>query len=206
MSLTRSTAATFLIVSIAVGASAQEPPKARPVQGAKAAEMRQEREPTTNAAQRPTPSDPDAARTAAPPAYPRAEPLKTGSRAPQTVSVVDLGMAELQRLQRTLREWGYFKGDADGRPSRATTQALIQFYRAQARLAEQGKITPEGAAALGLDPGAIEHIRGRHRSDATPRTGAPPSSPYAGSHGTHHQTAPLQRPLDTKHARPATRD
>jgi peptidoglycan hydrolase-like protein with peptidoglycan-binding domain len=84
---------------------------------------------------------------------------------PNDTEIAKLDVDQIRELQQRLHKLGYYKGEADGKFSASTRQALSRFYREQAELAQRGRISPQGALALGVDTSDIQPVSG---TDATP--------------------------------------
>jgi hypothetical protein len=78
---------------------------------------------------------------------------------------------QVKQVQTALQESDYYKGEIDGIPGKETKQALSQFYRDQAQLAKRGMISPQAAAAVGLEEAEIELVSGE---DEEPTQGTQP--------------------------------
>jgi hypothetical protein len=79
------------------------------------------------------------------------------------VRLSQLDQQQISALQQALQQAGYYTAAIDGIVGPQTRRALRQFYTDQARLASQGMILPQAAAALGLDEAEMERVRGEDR-------------------------------------------
>lgn len=88
----------------------------------------------------------------------------------------ELPRAQLQALQRRLRELGFYKGQLDGFDGPRTRQALRDFFNGQlGLLIHQARITPQGAAALGLSLDQSEGQEGTADEQAAAAATATPA-------------------------------
>ena len=76
------------------------------------------------------------------------------------VQLSSLDEDQVKDVQRSLQEAGYYEGTIDGIAGGATKQALSTFYRDQAQLASRGMITPQAAAAVGLEEADVQPVSG----------------------------------------------
>jgi peptidoglycan hydrolase-like protein with peptidoglycan-binding domain len=74
------------------------------------------------------------------------------------LSVVDEESATT--LQQKLADLGYYKAEVDGKIGPKTRGALTQYFRDQAQLVAQGRLSEVGMISLGFDEAAIERVRG----------------------------------------------
>jgi hypothetical protein len=110
------------------------------------------------------------------PQQPGAQMPEPGQQSPQAqnqqqrsqqegVNLSALDSDQVMELQRSLAQTGYYTAEIDGKVGPETKSALRRFYSDQAQLAQQGKILPESAAALGIDEAEIERVRGEDQRE-----------------------------------------
>jgi peptidoglycan hydrolase-like protein with peptidoglycan-binding domain len=83
--------------------------------------------------------------------------------------IANLDTDQIRELQQRLQKLGYYNGEVDGKFAASTRQALSRFYRAQAELAQRGRISPQGAQALGLDASDIQPVSGTDEKGSEPQ-------------------------------------
>jgi peptidoglycan hydrolase-like protein with peptidoglycan-binding domain len=83
----------------------------------------------------------------------RAAQLQSGG-----ADLARLDKDQIRELQRRLQKLGYYNGEVDGTFGETTKQSLSRFYRDQADLAQRGRISPQGASALGLDAAQVQRL------------------------------------------------
>lgn len=90
-----------------------------------------------------------------------------------SAEMAKLDKAQIRELQQRLHKLGYYAGEGDGKFNAATRQALSRFYRDQAELAQNGRISLQGALALGLSPADVQAVSGSDQPQKEPATDQP---------------------------------
>jgi peptidoglycan hydrolase-like protein with peptidoglycan-binding domain len=108
---------------------------------------------------------------------PRAEATMHEQPAPDAATTAEsrdaeiakLDAGQIKELQQRLHKLGHYKGEVDGKFTASTRQALTRFYREQAELAQRGRISPQGALALGLDASDVQPVSGSDEKAPEPQ-------------------------------------
>lgn len=90
----------------------------------------------------------------------QAEPAKQGVARLDSVRISSLDDEHARMLQQKLADLGYYKAEVDGKFGPKSKAALSQYFRDQAQLVAQGKVSESALTALGFDDSAIERVRG----------------------------------------------
>jgi peptidoglycan hydrolase-like protein with peptidoglycan-binding domain len=108
-------------------------------------------------------------RTSAGTATKRPAPDSATRAESKDADIASLDTDQIRELQQRLQKLGYYNGEVDGKFAASTRQALSRFYRAQADLAQRGRISPQGAQALGLDASDIQPVSGTDEKGSEPQ-------------------------------------
>jgi peptidoglycan hydrolase-like protein with peptidoglycan-binding domain len=88
------------------------------------------------------------------------EPQRTGVQRLDSVKLSVVDEESATTLQQKLADLGYYKAEVDGKIGPKTRGALTQYFRDQAQLVAQGRLSEVGMMSLGFDDAAIERVRG----------------------------------------------
>lgn len=107
------------------------------------------------------------------------------------VNLKSLDEDQAKSLQTKLQELGYYNGEIDGKIGPKSKGALSQYFRDQAQLVAQGKLSELAMTSLGFDDSEIQQVRGVDEQGEAERT---PTKGFddAGEQGT--ESSPQEVP------------
>lgn len=85
---------------------------------------------------------------------------KKGVARLDSVRISSLDETQIKTLQQKLADLGYYMGNIDGIFGPKSRAALSQYFRDQATLVAQGKLSEVSMTSLGFEESEIERVRG----------------------------------------------
>lgn len=98
----------------------------------------------------------------------KAEQKKAGVQRLDSVKLTSLDEQASRQLQQKLADLGYYKAEVDGKIGPKTRGALAQYFRDQAQLIVQGRLSEAGMTSLGFEESEIQRVRGMEEEGQTP--------------------------------------
>ena len=98
------------------------------------------------------------------------EPQRVGVKRLDSVKLSVIEEEQAKNLQQQLSDLGYYKAEIDGKIGPKTKAALQQYFRDQATLVAQGRLSEVGMTSLGFDESEIQRVRGLEEQGDVERT------------------------------------
>ncbi len=88
----------------------------------------------------------------------------------QAIQLTDLNTDQTRKLQQSLKDQGFYKGEVNGKVSPDLTVAIRDFQKSK-NLPVQGTLDRKTIEALGMDANEIQPVRGQGQEGAIPPAG-----------------------------------